>query len=163
MDRPDSPIIEASVTIERPVGLVYAFYRDFNNLPSFLGDVMAIEAIDPSTSRWTIQGPLKISLRWTVEATEAVENILIRYQTLAPPRRQIRWDIHFAPGPADGETMVREVMHTPLGTMGLKLMAWIGKPPAKEMAANLNRLKEVLETGRVSNRSYAVPGKFQDS
>ena len=33
--------IEASVTIQRAVGEVFRFYRDFNNLPSFLGDVMA--------------------------------------------------------------------------------------------------------------------------
>ena len=46
--------IEASVTIQRAVGEVFSFYRDFKNLPSFLGDVMAIEQISPATSRWTI-------------------------------------------------------------------------------------------------------------
>jgi uncharacterized membrane protein len=29
--------IEGSVTIERPVGRVFEFYRDFSNLPSFSG------------------------------------------------------------------------------------------------------------------------------
>ena len=41
--------IEASVTIQRAVGEVFRFYRDFKNLPSFLGDVMAIEQIGPAT------------------------------------------------------------------------------------------------------------------
>src|SRR5580658_2405456 len=49
--------IEARVTIQRPVEKVFGFYRDFENLPSFLGDVMAIEQSGPATSRWTIQGP----------------------------------------------------------------------------------------------------------
>lgn len=163
MECPDPRIIEASVTIGRPVRTVYSFYRDFNNLPSFLGDVMAVEAIDPSTTRWTIQGPLKIAFHWTIEVTEEVENTLIRYQTVAHPTRRIRWDIHFAPGPDTGETVVREAMHTPLGPTGLKLLAWIGKPAVKEMTANLRRLKEVLETGQVRDRSYAVPGKFPPS
>ncbi|HXP00561.1 MAG TPA: SRPBCC family protein [Luteibacter sp.] len=160
---PDSHTIEASVTIRRPVGIVYAFYRDFNHLPSFLGDVTAIETIDPATTRWTIQAPLKMALRWTVRVTEEVENALIRYETVAHPRRRIRWDIHFTPGPGPNETTVREAMHAPLGALGLELLAWMGKPAAKEVAANLHRLKEVLETGRVSDRSYAVPGKFPSS
>src|SRR5712691_8144600 len=49
--------IEASVTIHRSVEEVFRFYRDFENLPGFLGDVMAIQQIDSATSRWTIQGP----------------------------------------------------------------------------------------------------------
>src|SRR5260370_37962145 len=49
----DENTIEASVIIQRPVEKVFGFYRDFKNLPSFLGDVMAIEQIGPATSRWT--------------------------------------------------------------------------------------------------------------
>src|SRR5262245_59833346 len=62
--------IEASVTIQRAVGEVFRFYRDFKNLPSFLGDVMAVEQIGPATSRWTIQGPLGIRATWTIKVTE---------------------------------------------------------------------------------------------
>jgi uncharacterized membrane protein len=50
--------IDTSVTIRCPVDQVFTFYRDFENLPRFLGDVMAIEQINPTTSLWTIQGPL---------------------------------------------------------------------------------------------------------
>jgi hypothetical protein len=39
-------------------------------------------------------------------------------------------------------------------------LAFIGKFPAKEESANLHRLKQLLETGRVTDRSYAVSGKF---
>jgi uncharacterized membrane protein len=50
----DENTIEASVTIQRAVEQVFRSYRDFKNLPSFPGDVMAIEQIGPATSRWTI-------------------------------------------------------------------------------------------------------------
>jgi uncharacterized membrane protein len=62
--------IEATVVIRRPVDDVFGFYSDFTNLPRFLGDVMAVELIGPTTSRWTIQGPLGIEVKWTVEMTE---------------------------------------------------------------------------------------------
>jgi len=74
--------IVASVTIQRAVEKVFGFYRDFANLPSFLGDVMAIEQIGPATSRWTIQGPLGIRVNWTIKVTEERTNELIRYETV---------------------------------------------------------------------------------
>jgi len=39
-------------------------------------------------------------------------------------------------------------------------LALIGKYPAKEVSANLHRFKELLETGGVTDTSYAVAGKF---
>lgn len=156
----DGDTIEASVTIQRPVEEVFSFYRDFKNLPAFLGDVMAIEQIGPTISRWTIQGPLGFRVKWTVRVTEAHPNELIRYETVAAPGLRTHWDIFFAPGGGAGETTVREVMKAPLGRLGRAALALIGKFPAAEVSSNLHRLKELLETGRVTDTSYAVAGKF---
>jgi hypothetical protein len=59
-----------------------------------------------------------------------------------------------------GQTEVREVMRTPLGPVGRAALALIGKFPLQEMRSNLHRLKEVMETGSVSDTSYSVAGKF---
>jgi uncharacterized membrane protein len=152
--------IEASVTIRRAVAEVFGFYRDFANLPSFLGDVRAIEQIGPATSRWTIQGPLGIRVNWTIKVTEERTNELIRYETVTSPGLRTHWEIYFAPGPEAGETEVREVMKAPLGRLGRAALALIGKFPAEEVTANLHRLKQVMETGKVTDTSYSVRGKF---
>jgi uncharacterized membrane protein len=156
----DENTIEASVTVRCAVEEVFRFYRDFKNLPSFLGDVMAIEQLDSATSRWTIQGPLGIRANWTIKVTEERTNELIRYETVTSPALRTCWQIHFAPGSAAGETEVREVMKAPLGILGRAALALIGKFPAEEVASNLHRLKEVMETGSVTDTSYSVPGKF---
>jgi uncharacterized membrane protein len=39
--------IEATVTIQCALAEIFTFYRDFKNLPSFLGDVVAVEQIRP--------------------------------------------------------------------------------------------------------------------
>ncbi|WP_433293499.1 SRPBCC family protein [Pseudonocardia sp. CA-142604] len=153
-------MIEASVMIGKPREEVFGFYRDFRNLPRFLGDVMAVEQVDPTDSRWTIQGPLGVRLAWTVRVTEERTNELIRYETVGLPLLTTRWEIYFAPGSQAGETEVREVMKAPLGGPGRAMLAVIGKFPDKEVAANLNRLKQLMETGRVTDTSYAVAGKF---
>jgi uncharacterized membrane protein len=149
--------IESTVVIGRPVHEVFDFYRDFRNLPSFLGDVMAIELRDSVTSRWTIEGPLGLRVHWTITVTEDLPNELIRYQTAGS---HTSWEIHFSPGRRPGSTEVREVLWSPLGRFGRAVLALIGKFPNEEVAANLRRLKQVLETGQVTDVRYAVPGKF---
>ena len=156
----DENAIDASVTIQRPVDEVFRFYRDFENLPRFLGDVMAIERIDPTTSRWTIQGPLGIRVNWTIKVTDERTNESIHYETVTSPGLRTCWEIHFARGADTGETHVREVMKPPLGTIGRVMLAFIGKFPAEEVAANLHRLKQVMETGKVTDTRYSVRGKF---
>jgi uncharacterized membrane protein len=157
---PDQNTITASVVIRRPVEQVFNFYGDFTNLPSFLGDVMKIEQIDAATSRWTIQGPFGIQVHWKVRVTEERPNELIRYDLVSSSRLKTEWEIYFAPGPAKGETEVREVMKAPLGRLGRAALALIGKFPAEEVSANLHRFKELMETGKVTDTSYAVAGKF---
>ena len=48
----------------------------------------------------------------------------------------------------------------PLDRLGRAALALMGKFPTEEVTSNLHRLKELLETGRVTDTSYAVPGKF---
>jgi uncharacterized membrane protein len=156
----DASPIEAHITIKRPVEEVFGFYRDFNNLSRFLGDVVTVEQIGPAISRWTIQGPLGIRANWTVKVTEERTNELIRYETVTPPGLKTNWEIYFAPGSVAGETEVREVMKMPFGMLGRAALAVIGKFPAEEVSSNLRRLKELVETGRVTDTSYAIAGKF---
>jgi uncharacterized membrane protein len=149
--------IEVAIAIGRPVEEVYAFYRDFRNLPAFLGDVMAVEQIDATTSRWTIQGRFGVRAHWTIAVTEERLNELVRYEIAGAGSS---WEIHFARGPRAGSTEVREVMKTPFGKWGRAALLLIGKHPAEEVSANLHRLKQLMETGRVTDTSYAVAGKF---
>jgi uncharacterized membrane protein len=155
----DPNTVRASVQIRRSVDEVFAFYRDFANLPRFLGDVMAVEPLAPTLSRWTIQGPFGLRVSWIIKLAEARANEVIRYHTVGFASLSTHWDIQFSPTP-DGETEVREVMTIPFGAAGRAMLMAIGKSPAAEVRANLQRLKEVLETGRVTNTDHAVAGKF---
>jgi len=51
-------------------------------------------------------------------------------------------------------------MRPPLGKLGRGMLALIGEIPAEEVTANLHRLKQLLETGKVTDTSYSVRGKF---
>src|SRR5262249_17507683 len=146
--------IEATVTIERPLAEVFNFYRDFQNLPRFLGDVVAIEPTGPTTSRWTIEGPFGIRVHWTIDVTDERANEVIRYETVSSATTKTYWEIYFTAGAAAGVTEVREVMKAPGGELLRDALALIGKYPAQEVLANLHRFKQLMETGRVQDTSY---------
>ncbi|WP_242624438.1 SRPBCC family protein [Micromonospora kangleipakensis] len=156
----DLNAVEACITIQCTVEDTFRFYRDFTNLPRFLGDVMIVEEIGPGTSRWTIQGPMGIRVKWTIRLTEERANELIRYETVAPTGLRTYWEVHFRPGSEAGQTEVREVMKTPFGRLGRVGLALIGKPPAGEVQSNLQRLKDLMEDGMVTHTRHAVAGKF---
>ena len=156
----DVGTVEGHVTIKCPVEKVYAFHRDFKNLPSFLGDVMAVEQIDPTTYRWTIQGPFGVRAKWTTRLTEERKDELLRYEMVSLPLLRTCWEVRFAPGTKAGQTEVHEVLKMPLGRVGRAALALMGKFPTEEVTSNLHRLKELLETGVVTDTSYAVRGKF---
>lgn len=154
---------EAVVVIRRPVEDVFRFYRDFRNLPRFLGDVMAVDQTGPAAYRWTVQGPLGLRLKWTATVTEERANEFISYETVPLPGLKTTWAIYLSAAPEAGTTEVRELMRTPLGRIGRAGLALMGKPPAGEVPANLRRLKEVMETGTATDTSYSIAGKFTRS
>jgi hypothetical protein len=50
-------------------------------------------------------------------------------------------------------------MRATLGGLGRAVLALIGKFSNKEIASNLNRLKGLMGTGRVTDTSYSVAGQ----
>ena len=54
-------------------------------------------------------------------------------------------------------------MKAPGGRLVMDALALVGKFPAQEVSANLHRFKQIMETGRVTDATYAVSGKFPKS
>jgi uncharacterized membrane protein len=148
--------VTGDVVIRRPVRVVYSFYRNFTNLPRILGDVVAVEQITGTIYRWIVAGPLGTRVPMTVTITEQRVNQLIRYQTGGPRPLRGRWELTFAVDTDSGGTRVREQLVVPLGAIGRAVLALIGKFPDREVAANLTRLKQLLEIGDGSDTPSAA-------
>jgi uncharacterized membrane protein len=152
--------IEVAVEIDRSCADIFAFYQDFRNLPKFLGDVMEVEILGPDRSRWTIEGPFGIRAHWNIEVAERVPNQLIRYRIADSDFATAAWELHFSEGSNSNQTIVRETLIAPLGKFERMAMALIGKFPEQDVLANLHRLKQLLETGKITDTSFAIKGKF---
>jgi uncharacterized membrane protein len=152
-----SSSIVAEVDIHRPVGEVFAFLSDPANMPRFLGDVLAVETLTPLRSRWTIGLPFGMRTHWVSEIVENEPDRAFGYRTTTPGR-VTRWRYSFE---ARGEsTRVREQLTLPDGYLPRLALRIARKHPADEVRSNLTRLKQLLETGTITDSSNALPGRF---
>jgi uncharacterized membrane protein len=149
--------IEESITIARPVAEVFAFYKDVRNLPPFPGDVVRVDPTGVRSSRWTVQGPFGIKVHWISVVTEIKEGAF--YET-SSRMFKAKWEIYFSQGKSPEEAVVREVLIHPGGRIGKFVLATMGKHPAAELHSNLQRLRQLIESGRVTDISNSIPGKF---
>lgn len=152
--------IMSSVTIARPVREVYAFYADMTHFPQFLGDVMDVEPAGPNRYRWTIQGPMGIPVHWVVDILKARTDAMLCYGTEVTPGLRATWTTTFEVVDQGAATRVSQRLHMPFRNLSNTILTLMGKSPQGEVEANLQRLKELLETGHVTTTAHAVPGKF---
>jgi uncharacterized membrane protein len=139
--------VTGEVVIGRTVPDVYAFYRDFANLPRFVCDVVAVEYVGDRSYQWVVAGPLGARVTVTVRIVEERVDELIRFQTRGPAQLRAQWRLDFAAVDDGRTTHVREQLTVPLGAIGRSMLALIGKFPDREIRDNLNRLRQLLESG----------------
>jgi uncharacterized membrane protein len=135
-----------AVIIRRPVETVFAFYRDFRNLPRFLGDVVHVELTGDRTSCWAVRTPFGFDVHWPVFVTEIRTNAFIAYemQSLLAP---VRWYVDFSPADGGVATTVRERMTIPGGKVAEIVFGALGKPPAREGARQPRPPEEIVGNG----------------
>ena len=75
--------IRESITINKPVGEVYSFWRKLENLPTFMEHLEKVEELDNITSEWKAKGPAGIgSLSWKAQILMDEKNHMISWQSL---------------------------------------------------------------------------------
>lgn len=148
--------VEQSITINRPVLEVYRFWRNFQNLPRFMDHLEAVTVIDETHSHWVAKGPAGTRAEWDAVIHNEIDDELIAWRSLPGSEIKNAGSVHFWPS-ADGTgTEVRVVLsyEPPAGKMGVAFAKLLGEEPSKQVADDLRRLKQVLDSGEVvSTRS----------
>lgn len=154
------PVLK-SVTIERPRHEVYAFWRNFTNLPHFMRHLESVEITGDRRSHWVAQGPAGARAEWDAELTEERENDLIAWRSLGGAEVYNAGTVRFRDAPGNRGTVVTVEMHyaPPGGYIGAAILRLFRREPGQEVFEDLRRLKQVLETGDVVlSDATATPG-----
>jgi len=145
--------IACNVTLHKPVHEVYAFLRDFENLPLVLDHVESVIALDALRSHWIARGPAGLRVCWDVELLNEEENSRIAWHTLPGSDVQHAGSLHLQ-RLSGGSTMLRLVLsyEPPFGRAVGRLL---GKEPGTRIAANLASFKQRVESGELDEQIAA--------
>ena len=138
--------------INRPRQDLYAFWRDFTNLPSFTENVKAVEVLDASRSQWTIAGPAGAEIDLVSEITEDIPGERIAWRSSEGSDVDHEGWIEFKDNAFGRGTEVRIFISydPPAGAIGKVVAKVMQREPRIQARRELRRFKQLMETGEVS-------------
>jgi uncharacterized membrane protein len=153
---PEGVQVRKTITVNRPVEEVYRFFRHFENLPKFM---MHLESVSSSgrTSHWKARGPAHVGVEWDAEIVQDIPGELIAWRsTTGSVANQGAVRFRVAPGNRGTEVHVHLRYDPPLGEAGATLAKLFGQEPGQQIAGDLRRFKQLMETGSVMHSDASV-------
>lgn len=143
--------VTLSIAINRSPSDIYAYWREFENLPRFMRHLQEVRRTGPLTSHWVTSGPGHTRIEWDAELTDDRPNELLAWRSCPGADVENAGTVHFEPRPGERGTIVRvELQYCPPGgIVGAGLAAVFNESPKQQLYDDLHRLKQILETGEV--------------
>lgn len=143
--------LEESIHVGRSPWDLYQFWRDFENLPRFMGHLESVRVLDARRSRWVAKGPAGSRVEWDAEIINDEPNALIAWRSLAHADVDNAGSVRFVPGPQGQGTDVKVVIGylPPAGRVGSAIAQLFGEEPSIQVKEDLQRFKQLMETGQI--------------
>ena len=143
--------VEESVTINKSPWELYAYWRNFENLPRFMHHLESVRVVDGTRSHWVAKAPAGQTVEWDAEIINDEQNALIAWRSLANANVDNAGSVRFVPGPEGRGTEVKVVIDyiPPGGRFGSWIAYLFGEEPSVQIREDLRRFKQVMETGEV--------------
>jgi uncharacterized membrane protein len=153
--------VEQSVTINRPPGELYSFWRNFENLPRFMGHLESVKVTGGDRSHWVAKGPAGTSVEWDAEVYNEKEGELIAWRSLEGSQVDNAGSVHFEPATGGRGTVVRVVLKydPPAGKLGAAVAKLFGESPDQQIGEDLRRFKQLMETGETATTEGQPSGR----
>jgi uncharacterized membrane protein len=140
-----------SFTVGKPASELFAFWRNFANLPSFMTHLQSVELLDNNRSRWMAKGPAGTTVSWDAEIINEEPDRVIAWKSLGGADVDNSGSVRFVDAPGDRGTEVRVVMDyiPPAGRVGKFVAMLFGEAPEQTIKEDLRRFKRLMETGMI--------------
>ncbi|MEV0237869.1 SRPBCC family protein [Nonomuraea sp. NPDC050786] len=142
--------LQASITVNRPREEVYAFWRDFENLPAFMLHLDSVRATAERRSRWRAM-VATADVEWEAEILDEQAGELIAWASVRGSMVTTSGSVRFTDGPAGRGTAVHVTLeYRGRGrALGATVARMFGEYPEQQLRDDLRRFKQIMETGEV--------------
>jgi uncharacterized membrane protein len=143
--------VTKNITVNRSPEMLYAFWRNFENLPQIMLHLEAVRVIDSRRSHWVAKAPAGKHVEWDAEITDDRPNELIAWHSIPNADVPNYGFIRFEPSKTGRGTVVHvEIEYRPpAGAIGRIFAKLFGEEPSQQVEGDLRRFKQVMETGEV--------------
>lgn len=140
-----------TATIDSPPGEVYRFWRRLENLPRFLSHLESVSNVSDRISHWVASAPAGAGVEWDAEIVDDQPGRRIGWRTLPGSQVTHEGRVSFESAIGGRSTVLRiEMLYVPpAGKVGMRIARSFGADPALQIADDLRRLEQLLETGEV--------------
>jgi uncharacterized membrane protein len=151
---PDADAIVAkTVTINRDRHSLYAFWRDFRNLPLFMENIESVTLLDGGRSHWKVKAPAGTDVEWDSILIEDIPGEVIEWRSTEQASVKNSGRIEFRDSGNGRGTWVSATIayDPPAGKVGKAIAMLFGREPKVQARRDLRRFKQLMETGEISN------------
>jgi uncharacterized membrane protein len=143
--------LTATTTVRKEPDEVYAYWRQLDHLGSFMAHVDDVTTTSPTTSHWRVQGPHGHPVEWDAEIFEDIPGKRLAWRSVGDADVSNEGSVTFTSAPGDRGTEVHVLLKytVPGGKVGEVLANLFGEHPSQQLADDLRRFKQVMETGQV--------------
>lgn len=140
-----------SVTINRPIELLYRFWRNLENLPQFMQHLESVDKVTDTISHWRAKGPAGSVVEWDAEVFNEIPDKLIAWRSLEGADVISAGSVNFDTAAAGRGTRVTVHLQysPPGGKVGAAVAKLFGTDAETEIREDLRRFKQLVEAGEV--------------
>jgi len=153
-------LVGRTVTINRPRHELYAFWRDFGNLPRIMENIESVTEVDERRSHWVVRAPAGQTVEWDSVIVEDIPDELISWQSDAGADITNSGRIDFRDAPGGRGTWVTATIayDPPAGGVGKLVAKLFQREPKIQARRDLRRFKQYMETGEIATaRMHGEP------
>ena len=126
-----------------------------------MNHLKSVQVTGSNRSHWVAKGPAGKSIEWDAEVTDDQPGELIAWRSLPGADVDHAGTVRFnrAPGGRGSIVKVNMEYRPPGGLLGGKLAKLLGEAPEKQVAVDLLRFKQLLETGEIARTEGQPAGR----
>ncbi len=151
--------VEEAVTINRPIAEVYRFWRNFENLPTFMQHLESVAVREEGISHWVARAPAGMKVEWDARIINEVDNKVIGWQSLEGSTIATAGSVHFDETERGTRVRVNLQYSPPGGKLGAAVAWLFGEEPTTQVREDLRRFKALLETDEIPTTAGQPSGR----
>jgi uncharacterized membrane protein len=150
---------DQSIVIAKSPDEVYQYWRNLENLPRFMRHLQSVQEVDNKHSHWVAKAPGGRSVEWKAEIINEVPGKLIGWRSLEGADVDNAGSVHFTPVAGGTEVKVSLQYNPPGGALGFLFAKVFGEEPSRQIAEDLECLKQMMENGTAfaASKQKTVP------